>query len=154
MFPLCAVTWGSLQNPQHKPQAPATEHRVTSNQIFCSPCQAAAISHFSSDLDGPNVGIHYHTRALLRLRSVLSPARHRRSASVCLRGPLSSNPRLACAAPAPGSSSRFSRCSLLSKDILLVSACRIRDSRFNVMGRDLDKRSFVAEPHLISQVFE
>lgn len=28
-FHFYTVTWGSLQNPQHKPQAPAIKHRVT-----------------------------------------------------------------------------------------------------------------------------
>lgn len=112
---LNTVTWGSLQNPLHKPQAPATKHRVTgpaqrfaSNQIFYFPCQAAAISHFSSDLDGSNVGIHYHTRTLLRLRSVLSSALSTVMDLQCMPpGPLK-QPCLVCAAPAPGSSSAFS----------------------------------------------
>lgn len=56
----------SLQTAQdlkarHQQQSLHFAQQFTSNQIFYFPSQAAAISYFSSDLDGPRMGIHYFT---------------------------------------------------------------------------------------------
>lgn len=97
----------SLISPAQVPSAchQAYSHqpaqRFASNQIFYFLCQAAAISHFSSDLDGPNVGIHYHTTLFASsLCSFFSPVMDPQRLPP---GPPA--PCLVCAPPAWGSSS-------------------------------------------------
>lgn len=66
----------------HQAQSHWPDSRLASNQIFYFLCQASAISHFLSDLDVPNVGIHYHSRPLAALlSSSLSTVIHPQCAS-------------------------------------------------------------------------
>lgn len=80
----------------HQAQSHHPARRSTSDQIFYFLCQAAAISHFSSERDGPNVGIHYHTT--LFASSLRSLSCHG-STAYPSGGPPA--PCLVCAAPKP-----------------------------------------------------
>lgn len=94
--PCVSILLCDLRKSQKSPaQAPSACHQaqshrpaqcLASNQIFYFSCQAADISHFSSDLDGPNGGIHYHTRTVCGF-TLFFFRPHRLSWIHSLRGP-------------------------------------------------------------------
>lgn len=102
----------------HQAESHQPAWRFVSNQIFYFPCQAAAISHFSSDLYGPNVGIHYHTRTLCGFALFFLRPCH--GSTVDASGAPSTVFRLCC--PCPGSSSALVLFTVVKRHSLSVSA--------------------------------
>lgn len=145
---------------QHQLRAPATGQSrqpsqcLASNQILFYPCQAAAMFHFSSDLDGPNMGIHYHARTVCGFTLFYF------SASCTVMDPQSAGPRgppphplhprsPVCPALLPPWVIHRLSCVHPCQKTLAVLLRSIRDRRFNVTARGLNKRGFVEEPHLV-----
>lgn len=107
-----------------------TVGRVWSHDTtFYLQCQTPARSHFSSVDDGPTVRIF----PLFCLNPVMNPQRMP-PGPPAHPNPAWGRPPLKSLPP-------------LSKDILLMSAPRGRDRRFNVSGWDLNKKAFLLPGH-------